>query len=37
MSNVLNLQKLQAAKSVNERFSLSVTSCDSASCNGHAF
>lgn len=36
MSNVLNLQKLQAEKSVNERLSLSITSCDSLSCNGHA-
>ncbi len=36
MSNVLNLQKLQAEKAVNERMSLSITSCDSLSCNGHA-
>ncbi len=37
MPAILDLQKLEAPKSVNERMSLSISSCDSASCNGHAF
>lgn len=36
MSSVLGLQKLEAPKSVHERFSLSISSCDSLSCFGHA-
>jgi hypothetical protein len=33
MSAVLNLQKLPAKASAHERFALSITSCDSQSCN----
>jgi hypothetical protein len=37
MPTVLGLQKLEAPKSVHEMFSLSITSCDSLSCNGHQY